>query len=231
VVLSIHGGPEFQARPWYDALNQCLLAAGMAIFEPNVRGSTGYGHAWQTSIYRDWGGIDLDDFAAASDWLRSQQGVDATRIAVMGASYGGFAALSCMTRLPDLWAAGVSVCGPANLDTFARAIPPEWISVVIEMFGDLDKDADKLRSRSPLTYASQIKAPLLVVQGANDPRVPKGESDQIVDAARTNGVDVSYLVFDGEGHGFTNRDNDIKAHTTIAEFLIIHLTAPDSGDG
>jgi dipeptidyl aminopeptidase/acylaminoacyl peptidase len=227
VVLSIHGGPEFQARPWYDAVNQCLLAAGIAVFEPNVRGSTGYGHAWQTRIYRDWGGIDLDDFAAASDWLRGQQWADPTRIAVMGASYGGFAALSCMTRLPDLWAAGVSVCGPANLDTFARAIPPEWVSVVVEMFGDLDKDAGKLRARSPLTYASQIKAPLLVVQGANDPRVPKGESDQIVEEARANGVDVSYLVFDDEGHGFTNRDNDIEAHTAIAEFLISHLTAPD----
>ncbi|HEX6524517.1 MAG TPA: prolyl oligopeptidase family serine peptidase [Streptosporangiaceae bacterium] len=219
VVLSIHGGPEIQARPWYDALNQCLLASGIAVFEPNVRGSSGYGHAWQTRIYRDWGGIDLDDFAAAADYLRSQQWSDPDRIAVMGKSYGGFAALSCMTRLPDLWAAGVSVYGPANLETLARSIPPEWSSVVLDMFGDLDKDAGKLRLRSPLTYADQIKAPLLVIQGANDPRVPKAESDQIVAKARANGVDVSYLVFDDEGHGFTSRDNDIKAHTAIADFL------------
>jgi dipeptidyl aminopeptidase/acylaminoacyl peptidase len=223
VVLSIHGGPEFQARPWYDALNQCLLASGIAVFEPNVRGSTGYGHAWQTRIYRDWGGIDLDDFAAAAAYLRTQSWADPERVAVMGKSYGGFGALSCMSRLPELWAAGVSVYGPANLDTFARAIPAEWATVVNDMFGDLDKDAAKLRARSPLTYASQIKAPLLVIQGANDPRVPKAESDQIVDEARANGVDVSYLVFDDEGHGFTSRDNDIKAHTTIAEFLIAHL--------
>jgi dipeptidyl aminopeptidase/acylaminoacyl peptidase len=223
VVLSIHGGPEFQARPWYDALNQCLLAAGIAVFEPNVRGSTGYGHAWQTRIYRDWGGIDLDDFAAAASWLRAQAWADPERVAVMGKSYGGFGALSCMSRLPGLWAAGVSVYGPANLDTFARAIPAEWATVVNQMFGDLDKDAGKLRARSPLTYAGQIRAPLLVIQGANDPRVPKAESDQIVAEAKANGVDVSYLVFDDEGHGFTNRDNDIKAHTTIAEFLTGHL--------
>lgn len=223
VVLSIHGGPEEQSRPWYDALHECLLASGIAVFAPNVRGSSGYGHEWQTRIYRDWGGIDLADFGAAAAYLSSLNWVDAERLAVIGKSYGGFAALSCMSRLPDLWAAGVSICGPANLESLARSMPPDWATVVREMFGDLDENADDLRRRSPLTYADQIKAPLLVVQGANDPRVPKAESDQIVESVRANGVDVSYLVFDDEGHGFTNRDNDIKANTAIAEFLIEHL--------
>jgi dipeptidyl aminopeptidase/acylaminoacyl peptidase len=223
VVLRIHGGPEYQARPWYEPFNQYLLAHGIGVLEPNPRGSTGYGIAWQQRIYKDWGGIDLDDFAAAATYLQSLDWTAPGHLAVMGSSYGGFAALSCMSRLPHLWAAGVSVCGPANLETLARSMPPSWASVVATMFGDPDTDADELRARSPVTYAHQITAPLLVIQGANDPRVPKAEADQIVEAARSNGADVTYLVFDDEGHGFTSRANHTKAHTTIAQFLTKHL--------
>jgi dipeptidyl aminopeptidase/acylaminoacyl peptidase len=223
VVLEIHGGPEAQARPVYDALRQCLLANGIAILAPNVRGSTGYGRAWQTRIYRDWGGIDLQDFAGAAAYLKCQEWADPARLAVYGASYGGFAALSCVSRLPEIWAAGVSECGPTNLETLARSMPPDWITVVREMFGDPDTDAEDLRRRSPVTYADEITAPLLIVQGANDPRVPKAEADQIVECLRARGVEVSYLVFDDEGHGFTNRDNDIKANNAIADFLCARL--------
>jgi dipeptidyl aminopeptidase/acylaminoacyl peptidase len=223
VVLSIHGGPEQQERPCYDALYRCLVESGIAVFAPNVRGSAGYGQAWQSRIYRDWGGIDLDDFAAAVDYLRSLDWVNGQRLAVMGKSYGGFATLSCLSRLPDLWAAGVSCYGPANLDTLARSMPPDWAPMVLEMFGDVDADADDLRRRSPVAYADQITAPLLVIQGANDHRVPKAESDQIVAQVRANEVEAEYLVFDDEGHGFTNRDNDITAHSTILSFLLKHL--------
>jgi dipeptidyl aminopeptidase/acylaminoacyl peptidase len=223
VVVRIHGGPEYQARPWYEPLNQYLLAHGIAVLEPNVRGSTGYGIAWQQAIYKDWGGIDLDDFAAAAHYLTTQEWADPARMAVMGSSYGGFAALSCLSRLPRLWAAGVSVCGPANLETLARSIPPTWATIVATMFGDPDTEAENLRRRSPVTYAHQITAPLLVIQGANDPRVPQAEADQIVHTARSNGADVTYLVFNDEGHGFTSRVNHTKAHTTIAQFLTQHL--------
>ncbi len=223
VVLSIHGGPEQQERPWYDALYRCLLASGIAVFAPNARGSTGYGQAWQMRIYRDWGGIDLEDFAAAADYLRSLEWADGQRLAVVGKSYGGFAALSCLSRLPGLWAAGVSCYGPANLETLARSMPPDWATMVLEMFGDVETDAEDMRRRSPVTYADQITAPLLVIQGANDPRVPKHESDQIVDRVRGNGVEAEYVVFDDEGHGFTNRDNDITAHSAILTFLLKHL--------
>jgi dipeptidyl aminopeptidase/acylaminoacyl peptidase len=223
VAVYIHGGPEDQSRPLYNPLQQCLLASGIAILAPNVRGSSGYGRAWQTRIYRDWGGIDLEDFAAAAAYARSLDWVDPARVAVFGGSYGGFATLSCLSRLPDLWAAGVSVCGPANLESLARSMPPDWAIAVREMFGDPDTDADDLLRRSPVTYADQITAPLLVIQGANDPRVPKAESDQIVARLRERGVDVSYLVFDDEGHSFTSRDNDIKAFSTVAEFLVEHL--------
>ena len=225
VLLSIHGGPEWQERPGYDPLYQCLLARGIAVLAPNVRGSTGYGRAWQTRIYRDWGGIDLDDFAAAHAWLTAQPWAAPGRIGVYGASYGGFAALSCITRLPGLWAAGVSVCGPSNIESLARSMPPDWSAMIAAMFGNPDNPADAgdMRRRSPLTYANQIAAPLLVIQGANDPRVPKAESDQIIDAARANGTDARYVVFGDEGHGFTSRDNDIKANQAILEFLSEHL--------
>lgn len=225
VLLSVHGGPEQQARPEYEPLYHCLLAQGIAVLAPNIRGSSGYGHAWQTRIYRDWGGIDLGDLAAAHTWLTAQPWADGHKIGVYGMSYGGFAALSCATRLPDLWAAAVSVCGMSNLGTLARSMPPDWAGMVAAMFGNPDNAADgeQLRRRSPLTYARQIAAPLLVVQGANDPRVPKAESDQIIDAARANGADARYLVFDDEGHGFTSRANDIKAHQAIVEFLTEQL--------
>jgi len=225
VLLSVHGGPQVQARPKYDPLHQCLLARGIAVLAPNIRGSSGYGHAWQKRIGRDWGGIDLEDLAAAHAWLTAQPWASPDKIAVYGMSYGGFAALSCMTRLPGLWAAGVSVCGPSNLESLARSMPPSWTAMISAMFGDPEDPADTadMHGRSPLTYARQIAAPLLVIQGANDPRVPQAESDQIIDAARANGADARYLVFDDEGHGFTSRGNDIKAHQAIIDFLTAQL--------
>jgi dipeptidyl aminopeptidase/acylaminoacyl peptidase len=225
VLLSVHGGPEHQARPEYNPLHQALIASGIAVLAPNIHGSSGYGHEWQNRIYRNWGGIDLDDLAAAHAWLSAQPWADEHKIGVFGTSYGGFAALSCITRLPQLWAAGVSVCGPSNLESLARSMPPDWAAMVAAMFGDPDDraDAEDMSRRSPLTYARQIKAPLLVVQGANDPRVPKAESDQIIDAACANGADPRYVVFEDEGHGFTSRDNDIKANQTIVEFLAEQL--------
>jgi dipeptidyl aminopeptidase/acylaminoacyl peptidase len=227
VVMWVHGGPEAQARPQYDAQYQCLLACGVAVLVPNIRGSSGYGRAWQTRIYRDWGGIDLEDLAAAHAWLTAQPWCTPGKIAVAGSSYGGFAALSCITRLPGQWAAGVSLYGPANLNTLAAAMPPSWAGTIAAMFGDPTDPAvaEDLRRRSPLAYAAQIAAPLLVIQGANDPRVPRSESDQIIEAARANGAPVEYLVFGDEGHGFTARDNDIRAHDAITSFLVGHLRA------
>ena len=171
------------------------------------------------------GGIDLQDLAAAHAWLCGQSWAAVGKIGVYGASYGGFAALSCMTRLPGLWAAGTSVCGHSSIESLARSMPPSWSAMVAAMFGDPDDPAaaEDMRRRSPLTYAGQIAAPLLVVQGSNDPRVPKAEADQIIDAARANGADARYLVFDDEGHGFTSRSNDIKANQAIIDFLSEHL--------
>jgi dipeptidyl aminopeptidase/acylaminoacyl peptidase len=226
IVLSIHGGPEAQERPQYNyaGLYQFLLAAGIGVFAPNVRGSTGYGRAYQTLIHRDWGGDELGDFEHANRYLRSLSWVDADRIAVFGGSFGGFATLSCVSRLPDLWAAGVSVVGPSNLHTFVRSVPPTWRALMASWVGDPEDDAELLTERSPLTYADQIVVPLMVVQGANDPRVARAESDQIVESLRARGIEVRYVVYEDEGHGFTKRENEIDALGQVAEFLIGRLT-------
>lgn len=225
VVLSIHGGPEAQERPMYmyGGFYQCLLANGIGVLAPNVRGSTGYGSTYQKLIHHDWGGAELGDFESAVQYLHSLDWVDTKRIAVFGASFGGFATLSCVSRLPNLWAAGVSIVGPSNLMTFVKAVPPTWRRLMAKWVGDADTEADFLMARSPVTYADDIVAPLFVIQGANDPRVVKAESDQIVERLRARGVDVRYDVYDDEGHGFTKRANEIKALGDAVDFLIDHL--------
>lgn len=224
-LLSVHGGPEAQERPQYAyaGLYQYLLANGIGVLAPNIRGSAGYGASYQKLIYRDWGGAELGDLEHAALYLRGRGDVDPARIAVYGGSFGGFATLSCVSRLPQYWAAGVSVVGPSNLLTFTRSVPATWRPLLAEWIGDPDADADLLIERSPITYAHQIVAPLMVVQGANDPRVVQAESDQIVESLRARGVEVRYDVYPDEGHGFTNRDNEIKALTDVGHFLTEHL--------
>ncbi|HEU5023582.1 MAG TPA: S9 family peptidase [Spirillospora sp.] len=225
VLLSIHGGPEAQERPMYlrSGLYQHLLSRGIAVFAPNIAGSTGYGAAHQKLIYRDWGGPDLDDLDHAIRYLQAAPGIDGDRIAAMGGSYGGFAALSCLARLPYRWAAGVSLCGPTNLVTLARACPPTWKNFVATVLGDPETHADHLTQRSPITYVDAITAPLFVLQGARDPRVPRAEADQFVARLREHGVDVRYDVFEDEGHGFTKRENELRAYEEVARFLCSHL--------
>ena len=225
VVLSIHGGPEAQERPTYaySGLYQYLLAQGIGVLAPNVRGSTGYGKTYQRLILRDFGGAELGDFEHAVRLLRELDWVRPDRIAVFGGSFGGFAALSCLSRLPSLFAAGVSVVGPSNLVTFARSVPPTWRPLMARWVGDPETEADFLMSRSPITYADAIVAPLFIVQGAKDPRVVQAESDQIVEKLRSRGVDVRYDVYPDEGHGFTSRANEQRALSDVAEFLCSRL--------
>ncbi|MER5401270.1 S9 family peptidase [Streptomyces sp. NPDC002599] len=225
VVLSVHGGPEDQERPTYRyaGLYQYLLAAGVAVLAPNVRGSTGYGAAYQRLIHRDWGGDELRDLEQAAHYLRQQPWADSGRIAVFGGSYGGFAALSCLSRLPRYWAAGVSVAGQSDLVTFARSVPPTWRPLMARWVGDPDADAEMLTARSPLTYADRIVAPLFVIQGARDPRVNRAESDRLVAGLRARGVEVRYDVYEDEGHGFTRRENEIRAWSDVGSFLVTAL--------
>jgi dipeptidyl aminopeptidase/acylaminoacyl peptidase len=223
VVLAIHGGPEAQERPVYQPLYQYLLSRGIAVLATNIRGSTGYGKSYQRLIQRDWGGGDLKDWDHAAKWLKEQDWVDPDRIGVFGGSYGGFAVLSCVTRLPDHWAAAVDIFGPSNLVTFARAVPPTWKRMMKRFVGDPDEDQKMLTERSPLTYIDNVKAPLLVIQGATDPRVVKPESDQLVEKLRSMGRTVEYEVFDDEGHGFTKTPNELRAMRLSADWLEQHL--------
>ena len=223
VVLSIHGGPEMQERPVYSPLYQYLTSRGIAVLATNIRGSTGYGKTYQRLIHRDWGGGDLKDWEHAARWLQERDWVDADRLGVFGGSYGGFAVLSCVTRLPGYWAAAVDVFGPSNLVTFARAVPPSWRRMMKAFVGDPDEDEEMLRERSPLTYIENTTAPLLVVQGAKDPRVVKGESDQLVDRLRSLGRTVEYIVFEDEGHGFTRRENELRMYRAAAEWFERYL--------
>lgn len=225
VVLSIHGGPEAQERPGYmvSGLYQYLASKGIAVLAPNIRGSTGYGKTYQTLIHHDWGGDELKDLEAAALYLRAQDWVDSDRIGVCGASFGGFATLSCISRLPDYWAVAVDLVGPSNLVTLAQAVPPTWRRMMAKWVGDPETEAEFLMERSPVTYVDQIRTPLFVIQGAKDPRVVKSESDQIVERLRERGVEVRYDVYDDEGHGFTKRANEIKALQDVAGFVERYL--------
>ena len=223
-VVAIHGGPEAQEKPVYRALYQYLLSRGIGVLATNIRGSTGYGKTYQKLIHHDWGGADLEDWRHAAEWLKDQDFVDGDRLGVYGGSYGGFATLTCVTRLPEYWRAAVDIVGPSNLLTFVRAVPPQWVRFMAKWVGDPDTEADFLRERSPITYVDQVRAALLVIQGAKDPRVVKDESDQMVARLRELGREVEYEVFEDEGHGFTRYTNEIRGYRLTAGWLERHLT-------
>lgn len=227
VILSIHGGPEAQERPLYiySGMYQYWTSRGLGVLAPNIRGSTGYGKTYQKLIHRDWGGGELKDIEAAVQYLRTLDWVDPARIGVFGGSFGGFATLSAVSRLPDYWAVAVDIVGPSNLLTFVKAVPPHWRRFMDEWVGNPETDRDLLIERSPITYVDQIKTPLFIIQGAKDPRVVKAESDQIVEKLRARGVDVRYDVYEDEGHGFTKRENELKAWRDAAAFLEKYLLA------
>ena len=224
-VLAIHGGPEAQEKPVYWPVFQYLLSRGIGVLATNIRGSTGYGKTYQTLIHHDWGGGDMEDWRHAAEWLRAQDFVDGERLGVYGGSYGGFATLTCVTRLPEYWRAAVDIVGPSNLLTFVRAVPPQWVRFMAKWVGDPDTEADFLRERSPITYVDQVRAALLVIQGAKDPRVVKAESDQMVERLRELGRDVEYEVFEDEGHGFTRYTNEIRGYRLTCDWLERHLVA------
>ncbi len=226
VVVSIHGGPEAQELAGYEyqGMYQYLLSRGIGVLAPNIRGSTGYGKSYQTLIYRDWGGGELRDIEAAADYLGGLDWVDPQRLAIFGGSFGGFATLSALTRLPDRWAAGVDLVGPSNLITFVDSVPPYWRQLMEAWVGHPEKDAELLIERSPITHADRLVAPLLVIQGKNDPRVVKAESDQFVERLRERGVEVVYHVDETAGHGPPGREGWVEWMRLTVDFLERHLT-------
>ena len=223
VVVVIHGGPESQRRPRFSPVTQYLLDAGYAVFEPNVRGSSGYGKAYThlDDVERRMDAVA--DIEAGVEWLAGRPTVDPDRIAVMGGSYGGFMTLAALTEYPDLFAAGVDIVGIANFVTFLENTGP-WRRALREAeYGSLAADRDLLESISPIHRADRIDAPLFVLHGVNDPRVPVGEAEQIAERVREQGVPVEKLLFDDEGHGIAKRENRIEAYSAIARFLDEHV--------
>jgi dipeptidyl aminopeptidase/acylaminoacyl peptidase len=224
VVVSIHGGPEYQAFPEYDPLHHILLSRGVGVLAPNYRGSTGFGAAYQRRIYRDRGGGDLADLHGAATYLRGLDWVDGARLGLYGESYGGFAVLSAVSRLPGLWAAAAELCGRSDLVGIASATPRHWHRRLADWVGDAESDTDLLSERSPITHAHRIQAPLLVGHGANDPRVPRTESDRLVARLRELGKPVRYLLFEDEGHVPADGRHARRWLTEAATWLLHHLT-------
>jgi dipeptidyl aminopeptidase/acylaminoacyl peptidase len=219
VVVLVHGGPEGQTRPDFDPVCQYLVASGYAVLTPNVRGSTGYGYLYQSLDDVRLRMDSVADLQATVRWLIDQGIADPRRIAVMGGSYGGFMVLAALTTYPDLWAAGVDIVGVANFVTFLENTGPWRRKLREPEYGSLEKDREFLESISPIHRVDAITAALFVVHGANDPRVPIGEAEQIVSALHGRGVSVEYLRFEDEGHGISKRSNQVKAFPAIARFL------------
>lgn len=226
VVVDVHGGPESQRRPEFAAVNQALVAAGFAVLATNVRGSTGYGKTYCHLDDVDKRMDSVADLAAANAWLREQPNVIADRIAVMGQSYGGFMVLSSLTTYPELWAAGADVVGIANFVTFLEQTGPWRRKTRADEYGDLIRDAELLKEISPIHHVERITAPLFVIHGRNDPRVPLGESEQIIGKLQELGREASLLMFDDEGHGMIKRANRIEGYGAIATFLARILRDP-----
>ena len=227
-ILYPHGGPEGQSRPAFApaAMHQlALIDAGIAMVVPNIHGSTGYGRKWQAAIHKDWGGIDLRDLRAVTDWMTQQKEFDQRRLAVYGGSYGGFATLLCVTQIPDVWRCAVDVFGVANLVTMLENAQPNWRRFLARWIGELPKDRERLVERSPITNIDNVKCPMLILQGSNDPRVPQEESDQVVERLRARGRRVDYVVYPDEGHGFTKKKNADDAYGRIVAFLTKELAS------
>jgi dipeptidyl aminopeptidase/acylaminoacyl peptidase len=218
-VLYVHGGPWHRDRWGYEPVVQWLANRGYAVVQVNFRGSTGYGKAFLNAGNRQWAGAMRTDLLDARAWAIAQGYADPARVAIFGGSYGGYAVLTALTWTPELFACGVDIVGPSDLTTFMAAIPSYW-EPMRKMFTErVGEDPEFLKSQSPLFRASSIRAPLLIAQGANDPRVKQQESDQIVAALRESGIPVQYLLFENEGHGLVDPAN-LKRFTALAETFL-----------
>ena len=225
-IVLVHGGPGGQSRRGYSATIQHLVNHGYAVLAANNRGSSGYGKTFYHMDDKRHGEGDLRDIVASGEWLRKQDWVSPTQVAVMGGSYGGYITAAALTFHPDAFAAGVNIFGVTNWQRTLKSIPAWWGANRVALFdemGDPATDTERHHRISPLFHAARITKPLLVIQGANDPRVLKVESDELVAAVRKNNVPVEYVVFPDEGHGFQARKNRITAQEAYLRFLDKHV--------
>ncbi len=230
LIYYIHGGPQSQERPdfaWFSMpLIQFLTLNGFAVFVPNVRGSTGYGLEYTRKVDRDWGGDDrLDHVHAMTEFLPKDSRLDTSRAAVVGRSYGGYMTLTLAARHPELWTASCDMFGPYDLITFGERIPETWKPYFKIVIGDPDIPEERadLLERSPRTHIENLGAPMLVIQGKNDPRVVERESHDLVEHLRSIGKEIEYLMFENEGHDVLKFENRVTCYNTITDFFKKHL--------
>jgi dipeptidyl aminopeptidase/acylaminoacyl peptidase len=227
MVLLVHGGPWARDHWGYDAQAQWLANRGYAVLQVNFRGSTGFGKAFLNAGNNEWGiGAMQHDLSDATRWAIDEGIADPERVCIMGGSYGGYATLAGLTFTPDLYTCGVDIVGPSHIKTLFESIPPYWAPAKKELVlrvGDVENDPELNRRISPLFHVDKIDDPLMVLQGANDPRVKIAESDQIVNAMREKDLPVTYIVFTDEGHGFARPENRLDANARIERFLAEQL--------
>jgi len=226
MVLWVHGGPQYRDYWGYDSRAQLLANRGYVCLQVNFRGSQGYGKSFVNAGSKEWGGKMHDDLVDAVNWAIKIGYADPDKIAIGGASYGGYAALVGATFTPNVFCCAVDIFGISNLVTWLKSAPAYWstdLAWLYRQVGNPDTEEEFLKSRSPLFKVDQIKIPILIAQGANDPRVKRAESDQIVEAMKKKGIQYEYILFDDEGHGFAKPENRLKFTAAMEKFLAKHL--------
>jgi dipeptidyl aminopeptidase/acylaminoacyl peptidase len=226
-IVLVHGGPTAQTVNAFNRFVQHVANQGYIVIAPNYRGSTGYGKEFQQANLFDMGGGDLQDVLAAAEWIKQTGYVDPKKLIVMGGSYGGYMSMMAVTKAPDVWAAGVPIVPFVNYFTEIENEDPVLRESDIATMGDPEKNKDLYRDRSPIFFVDQIKAPLLLLAGGNDPRCPKTEAQQVVDAIKKRNGVVDYKVYENEGHGFSRVDNQIDAYKRVSDFLKAHVPPAD----
>jgi dipeptidyl aminopeptidase/acylaminoacyl peptidase len=226
-IVYIHGGPTSQTMNSFNRFVQYAANQGYMVLAPNYRGSTGYGKEFQQANLFDMGGGDLQDVLAGVDWIKQTGHLDPKKIAVMGGSYGGYLSMMSVTKAPDVWAAGVPIVPFVNWFTEIENEDPVLQQSDLATMGDVVKNKALYEDRSPINFIDQIKAPLLLLAGGHDPRCPKSETQQVVDAIKKRGGTVDYKIYENEGHGFARVENQIDAYKRVADFLLAHVPPAD----
>ena len=228
-IVYIHGGPASQTMNSFNRFIQFAANQGYMVLAPNYRGSTGYGKEFQHANLFDMGGGDLQDVLAGVDFIKQTGHLDPKKIAVMGGSYGGYLSMMAVTKAPEVWAAGVPIVPFVNWFTEIENEDPVLQQSDLATMGDPVKNKALYEERSPINFVDQIKAPLLLLAGGHDPRCPKSEAQQVVDAIKKRGGTVDYKVYENEGHGFARVENQIDAYKRVADFLLAHVVPADCG--
>ncbi len=226
-IVYIHGGPAGQTMNSFNRFIQFAVNQGYMVLAPNYRGSIGYGKDFEQANLFDMGGGDLQDVLAGVDWIKQTGHLDPKKIAVMGASYGGYLSMMAVTKAPEVWAAGVPIVPFVNWFTEIQNEDPELRESDLATMGDPAKNKALYEERSPINFVDQIKAPLMLLAGGHDPRCPKSEAQQVVDAIKKRGGTVDFKVYENEGHGFARVENQIDAYKRVADFLLAHVVPAD----